>query len=129
MLLPMATTALCVALIRRASSGDSVRGSASRWFVGANLREVLDVLGGADDRGDRPVSFRGPADVDHGDAIRSRRDELEVRLDVGGGGELAIAAHAEPEMRLRRGHLRGERRRGECLHERQRRRDDRTDHG
>jgi len=48
------------------------------------------------------------------------RDELEICLDVSSAGELAVGAHAEAEMHLRRGHLRRKLRRGKCLHERQR---------
>ena len=94
----------------------------------ADIREALNVLGGTDDRGDRAMTFGRPADVGDDDAIRSRGHQLEVRLDVGSGGDLTIGAHAEPEVRLRRRHLGGEPRRGdECLREDQRD-DEQADH-
>ena len=46
MLAPMATTALCDAASVRASSGGSVRGSASRWFVG-RIRSRFWMFSGA----------------------------------------------------------------------------------
>ena len=62
---------------RRASSGESVRGSASRWLVVADAIEVPDVLRRADDRGDRAMALGRRPDVDDLHAIGLRGDELE----------------------------------------------------
>ena len=63
-------------------------------------REVPDVLGSADDRGDGPVAFSRSAEVDELDAIGRRRHLLEVAIDRLRGRQLPIGAHAEPEVRL-----------------------------
>ncbi len=63
-------------------------------------REIPDVLGSADDRGDGAVAFGRAAEVDELDAIGRRRDLLEVAIDGLGRRQLPIGAHAEPEVRL-----------------------------
>ena len=104
MLAPMATTALCAAAIRRASSDGSVRGSASRWLAALIRSRLRMFLGRRDDRGDRAMALGRRAEIDHLDAIRSGGDELERISRWRPPAELPIGAHAEAEMRFRCGH-------------------------
>src|SRR5205823_4455680 len=70
-----------------------------------NLIEVPDVLRGADDRRDRPMSLRRRSDVGDFHAVGFGGREIEVFFDRLGGGELAVGAHPESEKGLRRRHL------------------------
>ena len=85
-----------------ASSGGSVRGSASRWLSRFDLIEVADVLGRRDDRGDRAVVLGGRPEVGDLHAIGAGGDELEVFLDRVRRSKISVGAHAKAEMRFGR---------------------------
>ena len=90
----------------RASSAGSVRGSASRWLAARMRSRFRDVVGRADDGGDRAMAFGRRADVDDLHAVRLRRHGFEVLLDAVGGREPAVGAHAKAEVRFGRRYLR-----------------------
>ena len=101
MLQPMATTTLCVAAIRLASSGPSVR-IGEPLVVALDLIEVADVLRRGDDRGDRPVVLGCRTEIRDLHPVGARGGKLEVFFDRVRRGEVPIGTHAKPEMRLGR---------------------------
>ena len=68
---------------------------------GANLSRLLDVVGRADDGGDRAMAFGGRAEIDDSarDRIERRRSSKYCSM-ASAGGQLPIGAHAKAEMRF-----------------------------
>lgn len=67
---------------------------------GADLIEIADVRRRRDDGRRGAMAFGRRAEIDERDAIRRRRECLEVLVDVVSGRDLAVAARAETELSL-----------------------------
>ena len=65
---------------------------------GANRLEIADVVGGADDGGNRAMTFGGRSEIDDAHPVGLRSDQLEILLDAFRRDELPVGAHLKTEM-------------------------------